>query len=151
MSGPIWREHRAGELRILAVDEALDELRQLAVLADEPLHAIVEAAAFRIEVLLERVAQPAVDAIACADRASAACRLTSRSLSRWMRSALDLAADVPQGQDADLQRFERILIALVAFGVFGEGADHFAVVDHQLQRQRIGQLAVLNRRRRRSR
>ena len=41
----------------------------------------------------------------------------NRSPSRRNRSAVSLAADVPQGEDADLEGFDRVLIAFVAFGV----------------------------------
>ena len=67
---------------------------------------------------------------------------TRRALSRWIRSAPHLPADVSQRQDADLQSLERILISFVALRVLGEGANDVAVVDNQLQRQRIRQFAV---------
>ena len=109
--------------------------------ATQPLHAVGEPAVLRIEVLLElafdllldgllvlieRFLQAADEAVAFAAEGVGA----------------DLAADVPQREDADLERFDGVLVALVALGVFDERADHFAVVDRQLQRQLERQVAV---------
>ena len=70
-----------------------------------------------------------------------------RSPSCRMQIGADLPADVPQRQDADLQRFEGVLIALVAFGVFDEARITSRSSIDQLQRQLERQLAVRSMRR----
>ena len=103
-------DERAGELRVFAVDEALDELRELAVLRDEPLHAMAEAAVLWIEVFLKRGGELAVNGfVVLLERLLHAANFALDQVGRR------LAADVPQGQDADLERFESVTIALVAF------------------------------------
>ena len=57
----LMRHQGARKQRVLAVDKTLDAKRKLAVLGDEPLHAVGESAIFRIEVFLELVFELVVD------------------------------------------------------------------------------------------
>ena len=135
------RDQRAGEQRVFAVDEALDELRELAVLGDEPLDAVGEAAVLRIEVFLELVFDLVLDGLLVLverflQAADEAVAFAAEGV------GAHLAADVPQGEDADLEGFDGVLVAVVALGVVDEGADDFAVVDQQLERELVRQVAV---------
>ena len=60
--------------RVLAVDKALDQLRELAVLGHEPLDAIAEAAVLRIEVFLELAFKLLVNRLLVLVERLAACR-----------------------------------------------------------------------------
>ena len=107
----------------------------------EPLDAVGEAAVLRVEVFLELVFDLVVDA----QLVLVECLLQADDeLVAFAAEGVgvQLAAHVPHGEDADLEGFGRVLVAFVAFGVCDECADDFAVVDEQLERELVRQVAV---------
>ena len=134
-------DQRAGEERVLAVDEASQQLGELAVVGQQPLDALGEAAVLGVEVFLE----PAFDLLLDRVLVLIECFLQADDEAVALAAedvGADLPADVPQGEDADLHRFDGVLVAVVAFRVLDEGADDLAVVDHQLQWDADRQFAV---------
>jgi hypothetical protein len=137
---PDVRNKRPREQRVLAVDEPFDQRRQLAVLRHEPLHPVGKPTVLRIKILLELVFKLVVNRLlvlvqSLLQSADELIALAAEDV------GTDLTADVPQRKDADLERFDRVLIAGIAFRIFRKCANHVAIVYHELEQNR--QLAAL--------
>ena len=100
-------------------------------MAQQPLHALGEGAARRIEVAAQRAAQRLVHQLAVLDqalfeRAEQAVAFLPDS------RAVDGAACGLEREDADLERRERELLAVAAFGAFEERGDRFRIRDREV-------------------
>ncbi len=130
------RHQRAGQLRVGPADLPAEHLLEFAVLLDQLLHALLEPAALRIEILFERAGQLVVHF------SPVTVQLTLQAGQHPLSLALDQvdvepAAGLPQRQHADPQRVERKRLALRALGIGAQLVDRVPVFDREFQDQAI--------------
>ena len=105
-------------------------------MAQQPLHALAEGAACRIEVAAQGAAKRFVEQLAMLgkallERAEQAVGLAAD------RRAIDRAARGLEREDADLQRRESQLLPFAALDGFGEGGHRFRIGDGEVEVDRV--------------
>ena len=118
------------------LDLRADDGRELAVVAQQALHALAEGAACRIEVAAQGAAERFVEQLAMLgkallERAEQAVGLAAD------RRTIDRAARGLEREDADLECREGQLLPVAALGGLGEGGDRFRIGDREVEVDRV--------------